>query len=150
MTTSPTKSAIGSQSAGSTARRRSTMVWLASSGGVGWADAECTSAPRRAMAAEYPAWSPVLPLRYRQGTRLAAPEIAFDLTPLQNAHRYRGIGTYVRGLAQRLAAQTEIPIEFWSWEGAAPIDTPPPHTSLAIRRPPMPQYRGAWLFARFG
>ena len=33
------------------------------------------------------------------------PAIAFDVTPLQNSHRYRGIGAYVRGLAHRLAEQ---------------------------------------------
>ena len=79
---------------------------------------------------------------------MAAPQIAFDLTPLQNAHRYRGIGTYVRGLAVRLAQQSDIPIEFWAWGTDLPISTPAPHSTLSLKRIPMPQYRGAWLFAQ--
>ena len=79
---------------------------------------------------------------------MAAPEIAFDLTPLQNAHQYRGIGTYVRGLARRLAEQDEVPIEFWAWSGQSPISPPAPHTTLLLPRIPMPKYRGAWLFAQ--
>jgi glycosyltransferase involved in cell wall biosynthesis len=79
---------------------------------------------------------------------LPTPAIAFDVTPLQNAHRFRGIGTYVRGLADRLSAQTEVPIEFWGWEGQQPFKPPPPHHVLWLPRFPMPQYRGAWLFAR--
>jgi glycosyltransferase involved in cell wall biosynthesis len=79
---------------------------------------------------------------------LAAPEIALDITPLQNAHRYRGIGTYVRGLAGRLAQQSDIPIEFWGWGPDVPISPPAPHTTQVLRRIPMPQYRGAWLFAQ--
>lgn len=81
-------------------------------------------------------------------TRLPQPAIAFDVTPLQNAHRFRGIGTYVRGLAHRLSAQTEVPIEFWGWEGQHAFEAPPPHRVLWLPRFPMPQYRGAWLFAR--
>lgn len=76
------------------------------------------------------------------------PLIAFDLTPLQNAHRFRGIGTYVRGLASRLAAQTEIALEFWAWSGPLDIQINPPHQLVATRRFPMPEYRGAWFFAR--
>ncbi len=76
------------------------------------------------------------------------PAVAFDITPLQNAHRYRGIGTYVRGLAQRLAAQTEVPIEFWGSQGEQPLDVQSPHTTLLLPRTPRPQYRGAWLFAQ--
>jgi glycosyltransferase involved in cell wall biosynthesis len=79
---------------------------------------------------------------------LPAPNIAFDVTPLQNAHRHRGIGTYVRGLATRLAAQSDIPIEFWGWSGDTQFEAPPPHKTLWLRRFPMPQYRGAWLFAQ--
>ena len=75
--------------------------------------------------------------------------IAFDVTPLQNAHRHRGIGTYVRGLAYRLAAQSEVPIEFWGWEGEHAFEAPPPHRSVRLARFPMPQYRGAWLFAQY-
>jgi glycosyltransferase involved in cell wall biosynthesis len=79
---------------------------------------------------------------------LAAPQIAFDITPLQNAHQYRGIGTYVRGLARRLSAQSDVPIEFWGWSGDFVVDVPPPHRALSLRKVPMPQYRGAWLFAQ--
>lgn len=74
--------------------------------------------------------------------------IAFDVTPLQNAHRHRGIGTYVRGLASRLANQREIPIEFWAWTGPLPLEVRPPHTLRSLRRIPMPEYRGAWAFAQ--
>ena len=79
---------------------------------------------------------------------MSAPEIAFDLTPLQNAHRHRGIGTYVRGLARRLAAQSDVPLEFWGWAPGVPIEVRPPHRSLLLRRWPMPEYRGAWAFAQ--
>lgn len=81
-------------------------------------------------------------------TLLPTPAIAFDVTPLQNAHRYRGIGTYVRGLAVRLATQNEIAIEFWGWAGADRFEVSPPHRTLGLRRVPMPEYRGAWLFAQ--
>jgi glycosyltransferase involved in cell wall biosynthesis len=81
-------------------------------------------------------------------TPLSDPAIAFDITPLHNAHRYRGIGTYVRGLAHRLANQTEIAIEFWGWSGGALFDVPSPHRTIALPRVPMPEYRGAWLFAQ--
>ena len=76
------------------------------------------------------------------------PEIAFDLTPLQNAHRYRGIGTYVRGLAVRLMQQKDVPIEFWGWDGEPSFAIEPPHRKLLLTRIPMPRYRGAWLFAQ--
>lgn len=70
------------------------------------------------------------------------------MTPLQNAHRHRGIGTYVRGLARRLSVQSEVPIEFWGWAGPDAFEAPPPHRTLQLERFPMPQYRGAWLFAQ--
>jgi glycosyltransferase involved in cell wall biosynthesis len=79
---------------------------------------------------------------------LPPPAIAFDVTPLQNAHRFRGIGTYVRGLALRLAEQTDIPIEFWGWSGETAFEARPPHSVLALRRVPMPEYRGGWVFAQ--
>lgn len=81
-------------------------------------------------------------------TRLPAPKVAFDITPLQNAHQYRGIGTYVRGLARRLSAQSEIPIEFWGWSGDFGVEVPPPHRALSLRKIPMPQYRGAWIIGQ--
>jgi glycosyltransferase involved in cell wall biosynthesis len=79
---------------------------------------------------------------------LPIPSIAFDTTPLQNAHRFRGIGTYVRGLAQRLSTQTDVPIEFWGWQGDDALQPSPPHRALWLPRFPVPQYRGAWLFKR--
>lgn len=79
---------------------------------------------------------------------MPAPAIALDVTPLQNAHRYRGIGTYVRGLAKRLSGQTEVPIEFWGWAGPDLIQVPAPHVAVGLPRFPMPEYRGAWLFAQ--
>ena len=79
---------------------------------------------------------------------MSAPAIAFDATPLQNGHRYRGIGTYVRGLANGLLRQSEFPIEFWGWAGPDLIEVPPPHRAVGLRRFPMPDYRGAWLFAQ--
>lgn len=69
------------------------------------------------------------------------------MTPLQNAHRYRGIGTYVRGLARRLARQTEIPLEFWGWAGEGAFEPPPPHRTVLLPKSNAPEYRGAWLFA---
>lgn len=79
---------------------------------------------------------------------MPAPAIAFDVTPLQNAHRYRGIGTYVRGLSHRLLAQSDVPIEFWGWAGEGRFEAPPPHRAVHLPRFPMPEYRGAWLFAQ--
>lgn len=79
---------------------------------------------------------------------LPSPTIAFDVTPLQNAHRHRGIGTYVLGLARRLSRQVEVPIEFWGWAGNDAFEAPPPHRTLHLRRFPAPEYRGAWLFAQ--
>jgi glycosyltransferase involved in cell wall biosynthesis len=98
--------------------------------------------PRSQTAGSTPAiWSIAI-------TRLPAAAIAFDVTPLQNAHRFRGIGTYVRGLAQRLSLQSEIPIQFWGWAGEDLIQVPPPHIVVGLPRRPMPEYRGAWLFAQ--
>lgn len=79
---------------------------------------------------------------------LGKPLLAFDITPLQNAHRHRGIGTYVRGLAVQLAEQREIAIEFWGWEGDRPLLIEPPHRGVWLRRPPVPEHRGAWIFAQ--
>jgi glycosyltransferase involved in cell wall biosynthesis len=81
-------------------------------------------------------------------TQGPSPAVAFDITPLQNAHRRRGIGTYVRGLASRLATQDEIPIEFWAWGGELPLKIPPPHTAVSWKRSFMPEYRGKWFFAQ--
>lgn len=63
-------------------------------------------------------------------------------------HRFRGIGTYVRGLARRLREQKNIPIEFWGWQGDEPFAVDPPHTALWLPRFRMPEYRGAWVFAQ--
>jgi glycosyltransferase involved in cell wall biosynthesis len=73
--------------------------------------------------------------------------VAFDVTPLQNGHRRRGIGTYVRGLAEQLNRQQEVPIEFWGWQ-RPPFEVGTSHRGLWIPRPPMTTYRGAWLFAQ--
>jgi glycosyltransferase involved in cell wall biosynthesis len=54
----------------------------------------------------------------------------------------------VRGLASRLAAQTDIPIEFWGWAGDAQLEVPPPHRAVWLPKRPTPQYRGAWIFAQ--
>ncbi len=54
----------------------------------------------------------------------------------------------MRGLALRLAEQTEIPIEFWGWSGETAFEAQPPHSVLALRRVPMPEYRGGWVFAQ--
>ena len=54
----------------------------------------------------------------------------------------------MRGLAERLAAQTEIPIEFWGWAGDQPFQPAPPHRGLWLARFPMPEYRGAWVVAQ--
>src|SRR2546425_13308396 len=89
-----------------------------------------------------------LPLWSAPEPDLPLPAIAFDVTPLQNAHRYRGIGTYVRGLTRRLAAQDEVPIEFWGWAAEGSFDPPPPHRARWLPRLQTPQYRGAWIFAR--
>ena len=77
-----------------------------------------------------------------------APRVAFDVTPLQNAHQRRGIGTYVRGLAERLNAQDDVPLEFWGWRAPLPFAINPAHRTLLLPTHPMPQHRGAWLFAQ--
>jgi glycosyltransferase involved in cell wall biosynthesis len=76
---------------------------------------------------------------------ITQPRVAFDVTPLQNAHRVRGIGRYVRGLAQALAAQQEIPVEFWGWHDDRPFDVPPPHRGLWLRRFGLPRSRWSWF-----
>ena len=58
---------------------------------------------------------------------MTRPRVAFDVTPLQNMNRVRGIGRYVFGLARALAAQHEVPIEFWGWHDDRPFDVHPPH-----------------------
>jgi glycosyltransferase involved in cell wall biosynthesis len=81
-------------------------------------------------------------------TRVSAPAIAFDVTPLQNAHRHRGIGTYVRGLAKRLASQQDVALEFWALPGPLNFDASPPHLIVRLPAIPRPEYRGAWIAAR--
>jgi glycosyltransferase involved in cell wall biosynthesis len=78
---------------------------------------------------------------------MSTPRVAFDVTPLQNGHRRRGIGTYVRGLAEQLNAQEDVEVEFWGWR-SPPFEVRGPHRGLWIPRPPMPSHRGAWLFAQ--
>src|SRR2546422_8641813 len=81
-------------------------------------------------------------------TQDPSPAVALDVTPLQNANRRRGIGTYVRGLAARLAAQDEVAIEFWGWQGDFPLAIRPPHRAVLMKRSVMPEYRGQWLFVQ--
>jgi glycosyltransferase involved in cell wall biosynthesis len=71
--------------------------------------------------------------------------IAFDVTPLQNGHRTRGIGTYVRGLAAQLLQQQEIPIEFWGWADDRPFEVHPPHRALWLPRGIVPRTRFPFL-----
>ncbi len=79
---------------------------------------------------------------------MSSPRVALDVTPLQNSHRSRGIGTYVRGLVSRLLEQDEIPLEVWGWTTGSPVvEVRPPHSAKWLRRPPMPSYRGSWVFA---
>ncbi|MFN2464896.1 MAG: glycosyltransferase family 4 protein [Candidatus Dormibacteria bacterium] len=81
----------------------------------------------------------------------ATPRVAFDVTPLQNGHRFRGIGRYVRGLAEALNQQDEVPIEFWGWDGERPLQPGARHSGQWIARSPLtPQYRAEFLFARAG
>ena len=81
-------------------------------------------------------------------TQDPSPAVALDVTPLQNANRVRGIGTYVRGLANQLAAQDEVAIEFWGWQDDLPLEIRPPHRAVLMKRSVMPEYRGKWLFAQ--
>jgi glycosyltransferase involved in cell wall biosynthesis len=74
--------------------------------------------------------------------------VAFDLTPTQNAHRNRGIGRYVAGLAMRLARQSEVPIEFLGWSYARPFEPPPPHRAIWLPRYAIPRSRAPWVFAK--
>src|SRR5215472_13309134 len=103
---------------------------------------------RRWLRARRAGFGALTPLRYVRTRNLHEPAVAFDLTPLQNSHRFRGIGTYVRGLASRLVAQTDVPIEFWAWKGVLDLNVAPPHRLQTMRRIPMPAYRGAWAFAQ--
>jgi glycosyltransferase involved in cell wall biosynthesis len=74
--------------------------------------------------------------------------VAFDLTPTQNAHRNRGIGRYVAGLAAQLARQSDVPIEFWGWSYARPFEPEPPHRALWLPRYGIPRSRAPWVFAK--
>lgn len=65
-------------------------------------------------------------------------------------HRVRGIGRYVCGLARALAAQDEIPIEFWGWRDAQPFDVRPPHRGLWVRRFGLPRSRWSWWLGPLG
>ena len=76
--------------------------------------------------------------------------MAFDLTPLQNGNRLRGIGRYVEGLGRRLAAQRELPIEFWGWDDPPPFEIKPPHRALWLPRLRSPRNRWSWLLAPIG
>ena len=76
--------------------------------------------------------------------------MAFDVTPLQNAHRVRGIGRYVDGLARALLAQGEIPIEFWGWHDDRPFEVTAPHRGLWLRRFGMPRTRWSWVLGPLG
>ena len=76
--------------------------------------------------------------------------MGFDVTPLQNAHRVRGIGRYVDGLARALLAQGEIPIEFWGWHDDRPFEVRAPHRGLWLRRFGMPRTRWSWVLGPLG
>src|SRR5260370_41092904 len=76
--------------------------------------------------------------------------VAFDVTPLQNMNRFRGIGRYVSGLARALVVQQEVPIEFWGWHDDRPFEVPPPHTSLWLRRFGLPRTRWGWFLGPLG
>lgn len=78
------------------------------------------------------------------------PLVGFDVTPLQNAHRLRGIGRYVEGLARALLAQREIAIEFWGWRDARPFEVAPPHRGLWLRRFALPRTRWSWTLGPLG
>ena len=54
----------------------------------------------------------------------------------------------MRGLANRLASQNEVPLEFWAWSGELDLEISPPHRLVTMRRFPMPAYRGTWAFAQ--
>ena len=81
---------------------------------------------------------------------MTQPRVAFDVTPLQNMNRVRGIGRYVAGLARALAAQQEIPIEFWGWHDDQPFDIRPPHRGLWLRRFGLPRTRWGWFLGPLG
>ena len=81
---------------------------------------------------------------------MTRPRVAFDVTPLQNMNRVRGIGRYVFGLARALAAQQEVPIEFWGWHDDRPFDVHPPHRGLWLRRFGLPRTRWGWFLGPLG
>jgi glycosyltransferase involved in cell wall biosynthesis len=81
---------------------------------------------------------------------MTRPRVAFDVTPLQNMNRVRGIGRYVSGLARALAAQQEVPIEFWGWHDDRPFEVQPPHTGLWLRRFGLPRTRWGWFLGPLG
>lgn len=76
--------------------------------------------------------------------------IAVDVTPMQTAHRLRGIGRYVGGLIRGLNQQDEVPLTFVGWKSELDLDPIHPHELRLLPQPPMPQYIGAWLFAQTG
>ncbi len=51
----------------------------------------------------------------------------------------RGIGTYVRGMADALRRQHEVPIEFWGWSDDRPFEPEPPHRAWWLPRGPVPR-----------
>lgn len=81
---------------------------------------------------------------------MTRPRVAFDVTPLQNMNRVRGIGRYVSGLARVLIAQQEVPIEFWGWHDDRPFEVPPPHRGLWLRRFGLPRTRWGWFLGPLG
>jgi glycosyltransferase involved in cell wall biosynthesis len=76
--------------------------------------------------------------------------VAFDITPLQNGNRVRGIGRYVDGLARGLARQRQVPVQFWGWRDALDIEITPPHSSLLLPRFRLPRNRWSWLIGPWG
>ncbi len=78
------------------------------------------------------------------------PLVAFDITPLQNGNRVRGIGRYVDGLARGLARQRQVPIQFWGWREGLNFEISPPHSSLLLPRFRLPRNRWSWLIGPWG
>lgn len=72
------------------------------------------------------------------------------MTPLQNAHRVRGIGRYVAGLARALMTQQDVVIQFWGWREDIPFEVRPPHRALWLPRFGLPRNRWSWLISPLG
>lgn len=84
------------------------------------------------------ATTPMLPRPVVDGAAPARPTVLVDATPLQTAHRFRGVGRYVAHLIDAFAADPVGPhVEVLSLAGHGA----PAPVAATVRRPSRPRYR---------